>query len=149
MGRHSFFRLSRATVPDGKRGIIAAVRDPERGNRFEVAQAMGCERGYYYRVRKVNGRVVREYVGAGEVAELVAQMDALEREQRRLEVLEKRHEKNELKPLDAELEDMNERTDLAARVALLAAGFHLHKRGEWRRRREQVHGTSSSRPEEA
>jgi hypothetical protein len=43
---------------------------------------MGWERGYYYCVRKVNGRVVREYVGAEEAARLVAQMDALEREQR-------------------------------------------------------------------
>ncbi|HKA55973.1 MAG TPA: hypothetical protein VKJ47_20165 [Candidatus Binatia bacterium] len=108
---------------------------------------MGWERGYYYRVRKVNGRVVREYVGAGEVVELVAQMDALEREQRRLKALEQRQEKDELKALDAELKVVNERIDLAAHAALLAAGFHQHKRGEWRKRREQ--DTSSNRPEGA
>src|SRR5262249_4646889 len=110
---------------------------------------MGWERGYYYRVRKVNGRVVREYVGAGEVAELVAQMDALEREQRRLEALDQSQEKAELKALDTELKAVNERTDLAARAALLAAGFHQHKRGEWRRRREQDGNSSTSRPQEA
>ena len=110
---------------------------------------MGWERGYYYRVRKVNGRVVREYVGAGEVAELVAQMDALEREQRRVEALAQRQEKDELKALDADLKAVNEIIDLAARAALLAAGFHLHKRGEWRKRREQDGKTSSSQPEEA
>ena len=44
---------------------------------------MGWDRGRYYtRSRKVNGRVVREYVGAGRVAELVAQLDALEKQQR-------------------------------------------------------------------
>ena len=96
---------------------------------------MAWERGYYYRVRKVNGRVVREYVGTGAVAELIAQMDALERERRQLEALEQRQENDELKALDAELKIVNERANLAARAALLAAGFHQHKRGEWRRRR--------------
>jgi len=107
---------------------------------------MGWERGYYYRVRKVNGRVVREYLGTGEVATLVAQMDALEREQRRLEALEKRQEIDELKALDAELKIVNERVDLAARAALLAACFHLHKLGEWRKRREQA-GNNANRPD--
>lgn len=99
---------------------------------------MGWERGYYYRVRKVNGRVVREYVGTGRVAELVAQMDALEREKKRLETSEHRQQKDELAALEAELETVNERVNLVARAALLAAGFHLHKRGEWRKRREQA-----------
>jgi hypothetical protein len=110
---------------------------------------MGWERGYYYRVRKVNGRVVREYVGAGEVAQLVAQMDALEREQRRLKALEHRQEKEELKALDDDLKALSAKIDLAAHAALLAAGFHRHKRGEWRRRREQDGNTSSSQPDEA
>jgi hypothetical protein len=110
---------------------------------------MGWERGYYYRVRKVSGRVVREYVGAGQVGELVAQMDALEREQRRLKAFEQRQEKDELKALEANLKAVNERINLAAHAALVATGFHLHKRGEWRRRREQDGNTSSSLPEEA
>ena len=126
------------TAPNGK-----------RGNRPEVAQTMGWERGYYYRVRKVNGRVVREYIGAGKVAELVARMDALEREQRQLEALERRHEKEQLNTLDAELKTLNDKVDLAARAALLAAGFYRHKRGEWRRRRDQDDSHSADRPEEA
>jgi hypothetical protein len=107
---------------------------------------MGWERGYYYRVRKVNGRVVREYFGAGEAAELVAEMDALERERRQLEALERRQEKDDLKALDADLKALNERIDLAARAALVAAGFHQHKRSEWRKRRERSDDTSSSEP---
>jgi hypothetical protein len=106
------------------------------------------ERGYYYRVRKVNGRVLREYVGAGEVASLVAQMDALRREQRQLEALEQRQEKDRLKALDADLEAVSDRIDLVARAALLAAGFHQHKRGEWRRRREQDSNTGTGQPED-
>jgi hypothetical protein len=41
---------------------------------------------------------------------------------------------------------VNEMADLAARAALLAAGFHLHKRGEWRKRREQNGNRSADRP---
>src|SRR4051794_39320882 len=49
-------------------------------------RAMGWERGRYYtRSRKVNGRVVREYVGSGYVAELAAQLDGLDRDQRESE----------------------------------------------------------------
>jgi hypothetical protein len=108
---------------------------------------MGWERGYYYRVRKVNGRVVREYVGTGEVAELIAQVDELQQEERLLKALEQRQEKDELKALDADLKAVNEKIDLATRAALLASGFHLHKRGEWRRRR--VQNSSTSQPKEA
>jgi hypothetical protein len=99
---------------------------------------MGWERGYYYRVRKVGGRVVREYVGTGRVAEVAAQLDALERARREREALATRQQKAELTALDAELNALTERADLLARAALLAAGFHRHKRGEWRKRREHA-----------
>jgi len=101
---------------------------------------MAWERGYYYRVRRENGRVVREYVGRGRVAELMAKLDALdrekEREERRLDAAALRNEKAELAALDADLEALIETTDLLARAALVAAGYHQHKRGEWRKRRD-------------
>lgn len=105
---------------------------------------MAWEKGYYYRVRKVNGRVIREYLGAGRVAELVASMDALDREQRRLEALARCQFKDELSAIDADLKAANEKIDLVARAALLAAGFHQHKRGEWRKRREQDRTSNSN-----
>ena len=37
--------------------------------------------------------------------------------------------------LDASLAELNELADLLARVALLAAGYHQHDRGKWRKRR--------------
>ena len=98
---------------------------------------MGWDQGRYYtRSRKVNGRVVREYLGTGWVAELAAHLDALDRERRRLQALDLRQQKAELAALDADIQALIETTDLAARAALLAAGYHQHKRGEWRKKRE-------------
>jgi hypothetical protein len=111
---------------------------------------MGWDQGRYYtRSKKVNGRVVREYIGTGRVAELVAQMDALERERRLLEALELRQERAELAALDADMKVLAETTDLVARAALTAAGYRQHKRGEWRRRREQASFARPGRPDES
>jgi hypothetical protein len=97
---------------------------------------MGWDRGRYYsRSRKESGRVVREYVGSGRVAELAAQLDALDREQRGWEAAAERRAKTELEETESQVKALADMTDEVARAALLAAGFHQHKRGEWRRRR--------------
>jgi hypothetical protein len=99
---------------------------------------MGWDKGRYYtRSKKVGGRVVREYVGTGETAALIARLDAIERQERRERKDLSREEKAGLDALDADLAALADATDLAARAALLAAGYHRHKRGEWRRRRAQ------------
>jgi hypothetical protein len=96
---------------------------------------MAWERGYYYSVHKISGRVVREYVGAGRDAELVAQLDALERDRREQERADLRALKAEWEALDARVQELIEASDLLARAALVAAGYRQHKRGEWRRTR--------------
>jgi hypothetical protein len=106
---------------------------------------MAWERGYYYRVRKVNGRVLRAYIGSGRLAELAAQVDALERKRRQTEAEQLRQEKAELDTLLAGLKTLAELTSLVARAALLAAGFHQHKRGEWRAKREKDSNGASGR----
>jgi hypothetical protein len=95
---------------------------------------MGWDKGRYYtRSKKVNGHVVREYIGIGRAAELIAQIDAAMRERRRVE----REEKADLAALDAKMKSMASAADLVARAALLAAGFRQHKRGPWRKHRGQ------------
>jgi hypothetical protein len=96
---------------------------------------MAWERGYYYRVRKVAGRVVREYIGTGELAEVAAQVDAMNRADREAEREARRAQKAELDALGAGVKDLDELADLLARAALLAAGYRQRKRGEWRRKR--------------
>jgi hypothetical protein len=99
---------------------------------------VGWDKGRYYtRSKKVNGRVVREYVGSGEVAEVAAQIDAITRADRQAEREARRAEKAALDALEAPLNDLNDLADLLARAALIAAGFRQHKRGEWRRKRRK------------
>jgi hypothetical protein len=106
---------------------------------------MAWERGYYYRVRREGRRVVREYVGTGRIAELAAQLDALERQKRAAEAAAWRAEKARLDALDAKVSALIDLTDLAAAAALLAAGFHQHKR-QWRRKRHGQ-GTHANGPD--
>lgn len=98
---------------------------------------MAWEKGRYYtRSRKVNGRVIREYLGGGAVGELAAQLDVIEREQREYEREAWRVERKGIEEFDETIAKVCQMADMIARAAMLAAGFHRH-RGEWRRRRVQ------------
>ncbi len=97
------------------------------------------ERGglYYTRSRKEGGRVVREYVGGGVLGELAARMDAEDRQRREEETAARREERERLDSLDGLTEELHEAAEVLTKAVLLAAGYHQHKRGEWRKRREQ------------
>jgi hypothetical protein len=100
---------------------------------------MGWDRGRYYtRSRKVNGRVVREYVGGGVIGEAAALIDADRRALRAAAVRARQAVRDRLSELEQALVVLDELSDLLARAALRAAGYRQHKRGEWRRRREQA-----------
>jgi len=81
--------------------------------------------------------VVREYVGTGTLAELVAQADAEERHRREEETAAWRKERELMEALEAQVEELCEVSEVLARAALVAAGYRQHARGEWRKRREQ------------
>jgi hypothetical protein len=103
---------------------------------------MGWDKGRYYtRSKKVNGRVLREYVGTGRVALLVAQMDALERQQREAERAVDQAKRAELDAIDATLNELNQLAEVVTRAALVAAGYRQHKRSEWRKQRAQTDQT--------
>ena len=95
------------------------------------------ERGgpYYTRSKKVNGRVIREYVGGGALGEIAARMDTLERRQREEEAALWREERERLEALDGITEELYEAAETLANATLVAAGYYRHKRGEWRKRR--------------
>jgi hypothetical protein len=96
---------------------------------------MAWERGYYYQVKKIRGRVVRQYIGKGIVAEVMAAGDELIRRERAVQQTQTRLLRAELDVPEPGLLQLDESADLLARAILLAAGCHQHHRGEWRRRR--------------
>jgi hypothetical protein len=90
---------------------------------------------YYTRSRKVDGRVVREYIGTGLVGELAALVDAEDRAQRRAERERLEMAMSTLAAPDAALAELSRVSDALATMHLLAAGYRRHHRGEWRKRR--------------
>jgi hypothetical protein len=95
---------------------------------------------YYTRSRKVNGRIIREYVGTGLVAELAAQQDAETRAQRLAERERVQHEAARWAAAAAPLNDLSQLLDGLTAAALIAAGYHQHHRGAWRKRRHGTYG---------
>jgi len=90
---------------------------------------------YYTRSRKVDGRVVREYVGGGVLGEIAARMDADERRLREVEAALWIEEREGMETLDRLTEELYEAVEVLAQAVLVAAGYRQHKRGEWRKRR--------------
>ena len=87
---------------------------------------------YYTRSTRVNGRVVRQYVGSGPLAEKAAEEDARRRAERQARAEALRAERERLAQAQALLQGLCSGTDLLLRAALTAAGFHQHNRGAWR-----------------
>jgi hypothetical protein len=90
---------------------------------------------YYTRSRKVDGRVVREYVGTGPLAELAAELDAEERRRQEEQARAWKAEREHIEVLEAPVAELCEAAEILARATLVAGGYRQHNRGEWRKRR--------------
>jgi hypothetical protein len=101
------------------------------------------ERGglYYTRSRKVNGKVVREYVGGGVLGKIAALEDERERRRREQEAAYWKEEREQLEALATPVDEFYETAETIARAVLLAAGFRRHNCSEWRRQRDRGTGT--------
>ena len=84
----------------------------------------GKGRRYYYRARKIQGRVVKQYVGIGAEAERAAEADAKARAERDAERDRVRSTMTKLAPAEAIMKDMDEAMVLLAHAVLFSEGFH-------------------------
>ncbi len=89
---------------------------------------------YYTRSKKVDGRVIREYVGTGEFAELCADIDDLTKQQRNFDNTAKRSKRTAAREQEAAMIEYCKTIDQIMIDALIECGYHRHK-GEWRRKR--------------
>jgi len=90
---------------------------------------------YYYRKRKVNGRVVSEYIGTGLTAQYVIAREAKARQERAAATAKERGERATMVAIESDLDAFCHLTDALVAAALLDAGYHRHHRGDWRKQR--------------
>lgn len=89
---------------------------------------------YYYRKQWIQGSCVSEYVGHGQLAEVIAALEALDRERVELERLAWAEEKAKITGMDRQLDKLCQMIRTITAAALRATGHHQHK-GQWRKKR--------------
>lgn len=92
-------------------------------------------REYYYRKEREGTSVRSVYVGCGETARLIAQLDAMKSDEREGKCRLTKMERKQLEEQDREVTRVCSIVETLTTGALLAAGFHMHKR-QWRRKRD-------------
>jgi hypothetical protein len=90
---------------------------------------------YYYRGRRVGGRVVKQYVGRGPAAKKAAEEDVAQRVERQAHRQEDSLRRQQFQAAGCLLSDMHKQGADLLEAALLSAGLYRHHRGAWRRRR--------------
>ena len=89
---------------------------------------------YYYKKEREGSRVKSVYVGRGEIAQMVAQLQSTSPLLERLARTIESPEQVKWKKAEAALDQATDLIQLITQAALLTAGFHTHKR-QWRRKR--------------
>ncbi len=89
---------------------------------------------YYYRKIRQGQRVVSEYIGASEFAELWLELDAFDRVEKTLSRIAWKNEKDEVKKLNKDISQLAKIISGMARASLLTSNYHSHK-GQWRQNR--------------
>jgi hypothetical protein len=93
---------------------------------------------YYYRCEWRGGRCIKRYLGRGPAAEAAAREDGEKRAARTI----RRHiaaiEKAMEQPAKDLMTGLDGQVTVAIHSALMAAGYHRHSRGAWRKRRAKA-----------
>ena len=92
---------------------------------------------YYTQSERINGRVVRRYIGKGEIAEVIASVDDSVKAERKKAQADVRAGRAELDELELLVAKYDAEVSTIVNAALSAAGYHRHQRGPWRRKRNR------------
>lgn len=102
--------------------------------------------GYWYRSVRVGGQVRTEYLGAGDLGEMLAALARQRSEARRLEQAHLRAEQKAQLDIDRQIDAVGSELRVLIRAVLNANGYHQH-RGHWRKRRGGTTNSSSAERE--
>ncbi len=89
---------------------------------------------YYYKKERDGSRVKSVYVGRGEMAHMVAQLESSSPLLERFARTMKSPQQVQQEKAEAALEQASDLIESITEASLLAAGFHTHPR-QWRRKR--------------
>jgi hypothetical protein len=89
---------------------------------------------FYYRSRRVGGRVLKTYLGNGPAARLAALMDGEAEGLRRAEAAAIAAERARVGPAEEAIARLEAACELVLEATLTAAGYHRVDHGPWRRR---------------
>ena len=90
---------------------------------------------YYYKKQREGSRVKSVYVGRGEIAHMVAQLQSSSPLLESFARTMKSPQQVQQEKAEAALEQASDLIELITQATLLTAGFHTHKR-QWRRKRD-------------
>jgi hypothetical protein len=94
-------------------------------------------RGYVYESFRQGGRVCRRYVGSGELFGALIECQSGRELEERLKRLDERDECAGFGVGSDELKALGAASNALFRASMNAGGFHRHKRGVWRKRRQK------------
>src|SRR5262245_23032500 len=92
---------------------------------------------YYYRKERHGDKIVSCYVGSGETAQLIGQLEELDKDRLSLERAAWEQEKAEFEAADQEIAALFADAVAQFEQAMTAAGYHRPKRGVWRKKRHE------------
>ena len=91
---------------------------------------------YYYRRRKTEDGLLREYVGRGPLAEFIADLDILERAERFAQQRQEMGVRRQWQAADLAFRTAHEMLNAVTSTHLRSLGYRRHNRGPWRRNRQ-------------
>jgi hypothetical protein len=96
----------------------------------------GGKRGYYYRSVRVNGRAIKQYIGSGPAAELIADLEAERQESKRAAREARLRESAQLAVIEMAICAAQRLAAILVNATMILSGYYLHH-GDWRRRRRE------------
>lgn len=87
---------------------------------------------YYYKKEREGNRVVSKYYGKGELASLVAQMNAIEHYEKAEKAELQRKNREKIEEIDRELSNLEREIKKLTENVLLNLGFYKTRSREWR-----------------